>query len=66
VELLELMGAETANVHLATRAARRAILSDLEQRGRSWLRRAARRMARRVEQQHAEWSSEPGHGARSS
>jgi hypothetical protein len=57
LRLLELMGAESANVHLATRGMRRAILKDLGRREAGWLRRAARRMAEDMEEQYGEWSS---------
>jgi hypothetical protein len=43
-ELLRMMGSETANVHLGTRRARRAILADLAHRRRNWLEDATARM----------------------
>ena len=55
VQLLEFMGSELANVHLATPRATREILRDLGRRGSLWLGKAAERMARCVEQDHAAW-----------
>ena len=50
--LLAAMGAETANLHLATAGARRAIEADLALRERRWLVDAAERM---VEALDADW-----------
>jgi hypothetical protein len=50
--LLYAMGTETANVHLGQLRARRTILADLNRRGRGWLGKAAKRMAKRI---LAEW-----------
>jgi uncharacterized protein (DUF2252 family) len=55
VELAALMGAELANVHLATPGAAPAIRKDLRQRGPKWLRKAARRMVERVDADHEAW-----------
>jgi hypothetical protein len=43
--LLRAMGWETANIHLGTRGARRAIRRDLDRRATNWLGRAAKAMA---------------------
>ena len=45
VRLLRAMGAETANIHLATLAARAAVRDDLKKRDADWLLRAAKEMA---------------------
>jgi hypothetical protein len=43
------MGAEVANVHLADKRQRRKILSDLQKRKSTWLRNAAKEMAKATE-----------------
>lgn len=50
--LLYAMGTEIANVHLGQPRARRMILADLARRGRGWLRKAAKKMAKTIV---AEW-----------
>jgi hypothetical protein len=52
--LLKAMGWETGNVHLASPAARKAILADLKRR-RGWLREAATKMGRLVRADWKEW-----------
>jgi hypothetical protein len=58
VRLAALMGAELANVHLATSGAAPAILRDLQKRGKRWLRKAARRMVESVDADHRAWRRE--------
>jgi hypothetical protein len=53
--LLEAMGREVANVHLAT-GRRKAILRDLYSRDPDWLRDATRRAVKAVRRAYAEWS----------
>jgi len=55
--LLHAMGFETANVHLGTRGARRAIASELRAFDRSWLADASSVMAREVEKDWTRWRS---------
>ena len=43
--MLHAMGWETANIHLGTPSATKAILTDLKHRNKNWLRQAAERMA---------------------
>ena len=47
--LLHAMGAEAANVHLGTERQRKKILSDLQKRKSTWLRNAAKEMAKATE-----------------
>jgi hypothetical protein len=47
--LLHAMGAETANVHLGSKHQRKNILSDLHKRKSTWLRNAAKEMAKATE-----------------
>ena len=47
--LLHAMGAEAANVHLGTERQRKNILSDLRKRKSTWLRNAAKEMAKATE-----------------
>jgi hypothetical protein len=54
IRLLHAMGAETANVHLASHKAR-AILRDLKQRGSKWLSSAAGEMVTVVTSDWEEW-----------
>jgi hypothetical protein len=54
--LLYAMGTETANVHLGQPRAGRMILADLDRRGRAWLRKAAKRMAKTMVAEWAEFS----------
>jgi hypothetical protein len=53
--LLERMGAETANVHLASAGAVAAVQPDLDGRPRGWLEQAARRLADAMREDHADW-----------
>jgi hypothetical protein len=53
--LLRSMGWETANVHLGTRGAAKAILADLKRRKAAWLREAATKMGRLVRDDWKEW-----------
>jgi hypothetical protein len=55
--LLKAMGWETANIHLGTRGAAKAILVDLTRRRQGWLRDAATRMARLVRADWKDWRS---------
>jgi hypothetical protein len=54
-DMLEAMGAETANVHLATSAAAGAIKSDLKARSGKWLYDAARVMHDATVQEQQAW-----------
>jgi hypothetical protein len=53
--LLRAMGYETANIHLGTRGAQRAIASDLKKRPKGWLHKAVKRMAKRVMADWSDW-----------
>jgi hypothetical protein len=53
--LLQAMGYETANIHLGTKGAQRAIASDLKKRPQGWLHVAVKRMARGVLADWSEW-----------
>ena len=53
--LLKAMGWETANIHLGTRGAARAIGIDLARRKQGWLRDAATKMARRLRADWKDW-----------
>jgi hypothetical protein len=53
--LLRAMGWETANIHLGTRGARRAIARDLARRPHHWLARAATAMADAVSDDWRRW-----------
>ena len=53
--LLHAMGTETANVHLGQPRARRTILADLNRRKRGWLRNAAKKMAKKMVSEWAEF-----------
>ena len=50
--LLHAMGCEAANVHLGTTGQIRKVLNDLERRKSTWLRTAAKQMAKTLE---ADW-----------
>jgi hypothetical protein len=54
-KLLYAMGWETANVHLATKGTRRAILRDMRRRPRRWIERAAAQMAAQIRADWAAW-----------
>ena len=53
--LLKAMGWEAGNIHLGTRGAARAVLTDLARRKQGWLRDAATRMARRLRADWKDW-----------
>ncbi len=53
--LLAAMGAETANVHLGTRAAAKTIRKHLARLPDEWLLAAAKTMARQIEEDRAAW-----------
>jgi hypothetical protein len=42
--MMRAMGWETANIHLGTRAARKAVLDALKERKPNWLRKSAQKM----------------------
>lgn len=52
--LLHAMGAETANIHLGSKKARKAVVADLARRQTTWLVRAAKAMADTV---RADWEA---------
>lgn len=54
-ELLKAMGRETANVHLAGGEAASAVLDDLDSRPEDWLRKAGKRMLKRVRRDWRDW-----------
>ena len=58
--LLRAMGRETANIHLGTRGARRAILRDLERQPSGWLDHAAKAMADAVTDDWRQWRRRMG------
>jgi hypothetical protein len=45
------MGKEVANVHLGTRKRIKSVLKDLHTRGKNWLRRADKEMAKVTEKE---------------
>jgi hypothetical protein len=53
--LLHAMGYETANIHLGTKGAQRAIACDLKKRPKDWLHSAVKRMARSVMTDWSDW-----------
>ncbi len=53
--LLHSMGWETANVHLGSRSAIRAVERDLNERRGNWLHRSAKAMAKVVIQDYKQW-----------
>ena len=55
LEFVTLMGAELANVHLATPGAAPDILEDLRRRKPGWLHKAARRMAASAAEDYRAW-----------
>lgn len=59
-QLTALMGAEVANVHLATGDGGTAILKDLDRRPRSWLLKAARDMAALTNESYKAWKKASG------
>ena len=56
-QLLSAMGTEAANVHLGSLRGRAAILKDLHRRPSSWLREAAKTMAKRIEHEWRDYRS---------
>ncbi len=59
VRLLHAMGFETANIHLGTRKAARAILADLGGRRGRWLHEASTRMLEDVDADWHQWRDAP-------
>jgi uncharacterized protein DUF2252 len=57
LRLLWAMGGETANIHLGTPGARRAIVRDLSRRPKKWLNEAARAIAQAIVDDWRDWSS---------
>jgi hypothetical protein len=55
LRLLHAMGWETANIHLGTPSARKAILRHLEKQGKKWLHQAAEVMLEAVRSDWAVW-----------
>lgn len=55
LRLLQAMGWETANVHLGTRSARKAILSHLRKQKARWLHKATLAMLQAVEDDWKDW-----------
>jgi hypothetical protein len=53
--LLQAMGGETANMHLADRSAAALVLADLDKRGESWLEGVAHELAKQIECDWHEW-----------
>ncbi len=56
--LLHAMGFETANVHLGTKGAARAIGRDLKKRPSGWLHAAVKEMAKAVREDWEEWKKD--------
>jgi hypothetical protein len=54
-KLLHMMGFETANVHLGTARAERAILRDLSKRPRNWLHVASTNMVKATTKDWEDW-----------
>jgi len=54
------MGWETANVHLGSRSAIRAVERDLKKRPGNWLHRSAKAMAKAVIQDYKQWRKSYG------
>ena len=63
VRLLRAMGAETANIHLATLAARAAVRHDLKRREPDWLLRASKEMVGAVKKDWNGWNEGQGYPA---
>jgi hypothetical protein len=57
-KLLRMMGFETANVHLGTARAARAILRDLAKRPVHWLHEASTKMVKATTRDWADWRGE--------
>jgi hypothetical protein len=60
LRLLRVMGAETANIHLGTKTARRRVLADLKKQPAKWLRKAAEAMAKATVEDWKEWAKSMG------
>jgi hypothetical protein len=58
LRLIEAMGWETANIHLGTRAARRAVLSHLQKQKGKWLHKATEAMLKAVREDWKTWKQE--------
>ena len=56
-DMLHVMGADLASVHLGTADCAEAITRDLAHRKRGWLKTHAQKMAKAVEAEHAEWTA---------
>jgi len=56
--LLELMGFETANIHLGSRNAAKAVRKDLSKRGKGWLHEATKIMIHSVTEDYEDWCKE--------
>jgi len=56
LKLLYTMGWETANIHLGTKTAARAVASDLRKRPSSWLRKAGEAMTKASVSDWKDWS----------
>lgn len=57
--LLYAMGWETANVHLGSRQAHKAVLRDLKDRSAGWLHAAAQQMAETIIEDWEDWKRDP-------
>jgi hypothetical protein len=57
LRLLSRMGAETANIHLASASMVAAVRDDLDRRKRGWLHKAVTRLARATREDHCAWTS---------
>jgi len=53
--LLYAMGYETANVHLGTKGAAKAVLADLDKREEDWLYDATKKMTKSTLADQADW-----------
>jgi len=53
--LLQAMGGEAANMHLADRSAAALVLVDLDKRAESWLEDVAHELAKLIESDWQEW-----------
>jgi len=56
--LLECMGFETANIHLGSHSAMKAVRKDLAKRGKDWLYEATKVMAGSIIEDYEDWCSE--------
>ncbi len=58
IRLLTAMGAETANVHLGTRSARKAVLVHLRKQNAKWLHEASEQMLTAVREDWKDWKKD--------